>query len=225
MIDLWEMPKGAFGNCNTIRRKLTLTENNVYKTEKLIWQEIPPNAILSIVRFEELSGGTFGQCFSTIFEPFSDVPSLPLSDLRAKVAKSAEKNALSPQSLCHLLTEELCLEPYWLLTRQIGEALLESYMQSDSNILEHMDMCLYYVDCQQRINKAASCVSKSILEQDNPKSAIWLASTLSLPDFSSWITSRAELNIISYDDSALAHSKPFDMLRYVEKWTGTHVYE
>jgi hypothetical protein len=98
-------------------------------------------------------------------------------------------------------------------------------MQSDSNILEHMDMCLYYVDYQQRINKVTSCVSRSILEQDSPKSAIWLASTLSLPEFSSWIASKAELNIICFDDSALAHSKPFDMLRCVEKWTGAHVYE
>jgi hypothetical protein len=36
IVDLWEMPKGAFGNCNTIRRKRGLDENNVYKTEILI---------------------------------------------------------------------------------------------------------------------------------------------------------------------------------------------
>lgn len=120
MIDLWEMPKGACSKCNTIRRKLELTEDNVYKTEILIWQEIPPSAILSIASFEELSTGIFGQCFPTIFEPFTAVPELKLSDLRTKIAQTATKADLSPQALCHLLTEELCLEPYWLLTWQMG---------------------------------------------------------------------------------------------------------
>jgi hypothetical protein len=225
MIDLWEMPKGACGKCNTTRRKLTLTENNVYKSEILIWQQIPPNAILSIVPFEALSTGVFGRCFPTIFEPFPDVPKLPLSDLRAEVVQTATKADLSPQDLCHLLTEELCLEPYWLLTWQMGQALLKSYMRSNSNILEHLDMCLYYVDYQQCIKKVASCISKAILYQCSPKSAITLASAFTLPELSLWLASRAEQNIISYDDSALIRSEQIDMLPYVEKWTGAHVYE
>lgn len=116
MIDLWEMPKGACGKCNTIRDRLKLAENNVYKTEILIWQEIPPHAILSVASFEELSTGIFGQWFSTIFEPFTVVPELALPDLRTEIARTATRVDLSPQALCHLLTEELCLEPYWLLT-------------------------------------------------------------------------------------------------------------
>jgi hypothetical protein len=219
------MPKGSFGNCNTIRRKLALTEDSVYKTEILIWQEIPPNAILSIACFEELSSGTFGQCFPTVFEASSDVSSLPLAILRANVAQTAAKAVLSLQALCHLLIEELCLDPHWLLTWQMGRALLESYMRSNSRILERMDMCLYYVDYQRRIEKAAGCVSGPILDQCSPKSAIRLASAFSIPEISSWITSRAKLNIMSYDGSALARSKQVDMLQYVEKWTGTHVYE
>jgi len=219
------MPRGSFGDCNTIRRKLALTEDNVYKTEILIWQKIPPNAILSIACFEELSGGTFGRCFPAVFEPSSDVSRLPLADLRANVVQTAAKAALSPQALSHLLVEELYLEPHWFLTWQMGRALLESYMRSNSRILERMDICLYYVDYQRRIKKAAGCVSEPILDQCSPKSAIRLASAFSIPEISSWITSRTKLNIISYDGSALARSKQVDMLQYVEKWTGTHVYE
>lgn len=225
MIDLWEMPKGAWGKCNTIRRKLKLAENNVYKTEILIWQEIPPNAILSIPSFEELCTGTFGRCFPTIFEPFTAVPELPLSDLRDKIAQNAKKVDLSPQAPCHLLTEELCLQPFWLLTWQMGQALLESYMQSNSDTLEHLDICLYYVECQREILRAATYVHKAILDQYSPKSATRLASALAIPDFSSWVASRAQQNIISYDDSALTRSEQVDLVQYVESWTGSHVYE
>jgi hypothetical protein len=98
-------------------------------------------------------------------------------------------------------------------------------MRSESNILEHLDMCLYYVECQRRIKKAASCVSKAILNQYSPKSATWLASAFTLPELSSWVASRAEQNIISYDDSALIHSEQIDMLQYVESWIGSHVDE
>jgi len=224
IIDLWEMPKGACGKCNTIRRKLKLDEHNVYKTEILIWQEIPPNAILSIASFEELSTGTFGQCFSTVFETFTVVPELKLQDLRTEIARTATSVDLSPQALCHLLTKELCLEPHWLLTWQMGQDLLESYMKSESDALENLDISLYYVECQRRIQKAACFVGKAILYQYNPKSAARLASTFTLPDLSSWIASRAEQNIISYDDSALATSEQIDLLQYAEKWTGSHVY-
>jgi hypothetical protein len=224
MIDLWEMPKGACGKCNTIRRKLKLSENNVYKTEILIWQEIPPNAILSIASFEELSTGIFGQCFSTVFKPFTLVPELKLPDLRIEIARTATKVDLSPQVLCYLLTEELRLGPCWLLTRQVGQALLESYMKSESDTLKHLDISLYYVECQRRIQKAACFMGKAILKQCNPKSAARLASAFTLPNLSSWVASRAEQNIISYDDSALTHSEQIDLLRYAEKWTGSHVY-
>jgi hypothetical protein len=223
-IDLWEMPKGARGKCNTIRRRLKLSENNVYKTEILIWQEIPPNAILSIASFEELSTGIFGQCFSTIFEPFTVVPDLALPDLRTEIARTPTRVDLSPQALCHLLTKELCLEPYWLLTWQMGQDLLELYMKSESDTLKHLDTSLYYVECQRRIQKAACFVGKAILNQCNPKSASRLAFDFTLPDPSSWVASRAEQNIISYDDSALTNSEQIDLLRYAEKWTGSHVY-
>jgi hypothetical protein len=63
------------------------------------------------------------------------------------------------------------------------------------------------------------------LNQYSPKSATWLASAFTLPELSSWVASRAEQNIISYDDSALIHSEQIDMLQYVESWTGSHVDE
>ena len=150
----------------------------------------PPNSIVSITSFEDLPTGIFAQCFPTIFGPFTAVPELKLSHLRTKIAQTARKVDLSPQTLCHLLTEEFCLEPYLLLTWQMGQALLETYMKTTSDALKHLDICLYYVECQRRIQRATSCVRKAILDQCSPKSAPRLASAFTLPDFSSWVASR-----------------------------------
>jgi hypothetical protein len=106
----------------------------------------------------------------------------------------------------------------------MGQDLLESYMKSESDTLKYLDISLYYVEYQRRIQKAASFVGKAILNQCNPKSAARLASASTLPDPSSWVVSRAEENIISYDDSALTRSEQIDLLRYAEKWTRSHVY-
>lgn len=96
-------------------------------------------------------------------------------------------------------------------------------MESESDALKHLDISLYYVESQRHIQKAACFVGKAILNQCNPKSAA-LASAFTLPDPSSWVASRAEQNIISYDDSALTNSEQIDLLRSAEKWTGSHVY-
>lgn len=73
-------------------------------------------------------------------------------------------------------------------------------------------------------DKLQGCVSEPILDQCSPKSATGLAYAFSIPEISSCIINKAELDIILYD-SALARSEPVDVLRYVGKWTGAHVYK
>ena len=97
-------------------------------------------------------------------------------------------------------------------------------MKSESDTLKRLDTSLYYVECQRRIQNAACFVGKAILNQCNPRSAARLAFDFTLPDPSSWVASRAEQNIISYDNSALTNSEQIDLLRCAEKWTGSHVY-
>lgn len=104
----------------------------------------------------------------------------------------------------------------------MGKDLLQSFMKSESDTLEHLDVSLYYVECQRRIQKAACFVGKAILNQCNPKSAARLTFDFALLDPNSWVASMAEQNIISYDDSALTNSEQIDLLQYAEKWTGSH---
>lgn len=109
-IDTTMLEMGSIVPCNALRYNLGLDENELFKTESLIWQRVPESAILTSVTFYKLRTSSFAAMFPACFVTPIDGHKRGLAEIRSELC-SADHDEVScnPHALVRVILQDLGL--------------------------------------------------------------------------------------------------------------------
>jgi hypothetical protein len=197
VIDGWKLRDGTFEPCNELRSRLGLSKNNLFRTETLVWAEIPQQAILFRWSWRELQQ-------SGLFNLFPRLSGkLNLKDLRN--ALQAEIEPLSYIQLAKVLVTGLRLPPSSLVTKQIS-LVMAGWRAGYAEIKYHNSLeryCSSAIDAiDAELHKKAIMTGEKGMEHARNElhgthGAIWESTLRSyfMPEFKDWWMGREESDL------------------------------
>ena len=121
IIDPLKLAPGSFMSCNVLRKKFGLEENGLFKTEVLVWQNIPASAIVGEWTFEALQK-------SQLYKLFPGIPTAKekrkLEGLRNSLRPKSMNPLDSTQKLLITFISDLEMDPSSMVTTQVALTML-----------------------------------------------------------------------------------------------------
>lgn len=216
VIDAWVLGSANIIECNKLRRLIGEEEDNLFKTEVLVWQRVPSNAIIGRWPWKAICSG-----LGEMFPPLVDLSSIPKDGTRQlQTLRNSLKDLPSKPKmldLARVLVDDLGLFHMNMTTKQIAmmmigwsqgiysidryrdlQAMLEQQMPKD---LDELDYRLYVRSCHWYKDALVSFLPKSADEDlESMKTGTRIARNFNLPTFEKWRRARAEMEGITYED-------------------------
>ncbi|KAE8334200.1 hypothetical protein BDV24DRAFT_170436 [Aspergillus arachidicola] len=225
VIDAWDLGPYNIVHCNALREHVGEPENNLFKTERLIWQCIPSGAI--IARF---NWTTVCSTLGRLLPPLSDLTSIssdhkrPLETLRDLLKKFEPKPDLS--GLVRILVEDLGLFQYHMTTKQFALMILgwtKGYSQIDcyptlhstlqfsmGEEIDAIDYRLYVKECHDRRRFFDNFMPHGTESLEIMKLGIRRCKRFLLPTFEEWVDERRCLEAGALEEAREIVAKPDD---------------
>jgi hypothetical protein len=223
VIDAWVLGSANIIECNKLRKLIGEEENMLFKTEVLVWQRIPSNAIIGRWPWKAICSG-LGEMFPPLLSSIPKGRKRSLQTLRDSLKDVASKPKML--DLARVLVDDLGLFHMNMTTKQIAmmmigwskgissvdryrdlQAMLERQMSED---LDELDYRLYVRSCHWYKDALVSFMPKSADEDlESMKISTRIAMNFNLPTYKKWRRARAEMEEITYEDEFASQKEGF----------------
>jgi hypothetical protein len=123
VINEWDLDPGSFMACNELREKVGLPQDNLFKSEVMVWAEIPAKAIVCEWPWDYLSSCSF----FALFPAFKSGHACTLKELKEAISEEAWQRldkSLEIERLVEILIVRLKMPPSSAITQQISLTML-----------------------------------------------------------------------------------------------------